>query len=192
MLPSAVWVSQKRDRVDERIASYTAGRLDSARASLTEIVLEWRAARLDAERGNPAAMLGFRNTILGEPGDLGVADVDKLRAGWRCPGPARGFGLVGRCSSVYLVLIVPIDLVAVVVDDDDRVAVALDGQVAVCDVVLVVPEPDQIVVVVSVVRHVSSLPSRAATLQPEPQPPPWWHCICIPMSPLSSATQTQG
>ena len=78
MLPSAVWVSQKRDRVDERIASYTAGRLDSARASLTEIVLEWRAARLDAERGNPAAMLGCRNTICGEPGDLGVADVDLL------------------------------------------------------------------------------------------------------------------
>ena len=78
MLPSAVWVAQKRDRVDERIASYTAGRLDSARASLTEIVLEWRAARLDAERGNNAAMLGFRNTILGEPGDLGVADVDLL------------------------------------------------------------------------------------------------------------------
>ena len=152
MLPSAVWVSQKRDRVDERIASYTAGRLDSARASLTEIVLEWRAARLDAERGNPAAMLGFRNTILGEPGDLGVADVDKLLV---------VSALLGGGSSVYLVLVVPVDLVAVAVDDDDRVAVALDGQVAVLDVLLVVAEPFQVLTVASVVVHQLSLTSVA-------------------------------
>ena len=78
MLRSAKWVAQRSDANDEDVISFTLGRLDSGRATLGQVVREWRRARRGAERGDPAAMMAFRNTVLGLPAEHGAADVDRL------------------------------------------------------------------------------------------------------------------
>ena len=78
MLRTAKWVAQREDANDEDVISFTLGRLDSSRSSLGQVVREWRRARLGAERGDPAAMMAFRNTSLGLPAEHGAADVDRL------------------------------------------------------------------------------------------------------------------
>ena len=78
MLRTARWTSQRADPVDEDVASFTLGRLDSARSSLGQVVKEWRRARRAVERGDRDGLKVFRNTVLGLPGESGAADVDKL------------------------------------------------------------------------------------------------------------------
>ena len=58
--------------------SFGLSRLDSRRATLGQVVREWRRARRGAERGDPAGMMAFRNTTLGLPAEHGAADVDRL------------------------------------------------------------------------------------------------------------------
>ena len=78
-LRSAKWIAQRSDANDEDVISFTLGRLDSARSSLGQVVREWRRARRGAERGDPAAMMAFRNTVLGLPACAG-----KPRSRVRC------------------------------------------------------------------------------------------------------------
>ena len=78
MLRSAKWIAQREDADDEDVISFTLSRLDSARSSLGQVVREWRRARRGAERGDPAAMMAFRNTVLGLSAEHGAADVDRL------------------------------------------------------------------------------------------------------------------
>lgn len=78
MLRGGRWTATREHPTDEDVASYTLSRLDSARATLVQITREWRRARLGAERGDPAALKAFRNTILGLPSESGAADVDRL------------------------------------------------------------------------------------------------------------------
>ena len=78
MLAKAEWVAQREDPTDEASISFTLSRLDSARASLKQVTAEWRRSRLAVERGDPAALRAFKNLCLGEPGNSGSADVDKL------------------------------------------------------------------------------------------------------------------
>ena len=78
MLKTARWVPQRDDPTDDAVISFSLGRLDSARSSLGQVVREWRRARRGAERGDPAAMMAFRNTVLGLPASHGAADVDRL------------------------------------------------------------------------------------------------------------------
>ena len=78
MLRTARWVAQRAEPTDEDVISFTLGRLDSARASLAQIVKEWRRARLAVERGDVDALKAFRNLVLGLPGESGGADVDRL------------------------------------------------------------------------------------------------------------------
>ena len=78
MLRAARWVAQRAEPTDEDVISFTLGRLDSARASLAQIVKEWRRARLAVERGDVDALKAFRNLVLGLPGESGAADVDRL------------------------------------------------------------------------------------------------------------------
>ena len=78
MLRSAVWTPQRAEPDDEDCASFTLSRLDSARATLGQVVREWRRARRAVEQGDPLALRAFRNTVLGLPSDSGAADVDKL------------------------------------------------------------------------------------------------------------------
>ena len=78
MLKSCEWVAQRPNPTDEDSISFTLSRLDSARASLAQVVREWRRSRLAVERGDPSALRAFRNLVLGEPGTSGTADIDKL------------------------------------------------------------------------------------------------------------------
>ena len=78
MLRKAEWVAQREDPTDEASISFGLSRLDSARASLGQVVQEWRRARLGVERGDPGALRAFRNLVLGLPGTSGTADIDKL------------------------------------------------------------------------------------------------------------------
>ena len=78
MLRSARWSVQREEATDEDVISFTLSRLDSARSSLGQAVREWRRARRGAERGDPAAIMAFRNTVLGLPAEHGAADVDRL------------------------------------------------------------------------------------------------------------------
>ena len=78
MLRSAKWVAQRTEPDDEDYASFALSRLDSARASLGQVVREWRRARRAVETGDPLALRAFRNTVLGLPSESGAADVDKL------------------------------------------------------------------------------------------------------------------
>ena len=78
MLRSAKWYAQREDATDEDVISFTLSRLDSGRATLGQVVREWRRALRGAERGDPAAMMAFRNTVLGQPAEHGAADVDRL------------------------------------------------------------------------------------------------------------------
>ena len=78
MLQKAQWIRQRTDPTDEDCISFSLGRIDSARASLHQIVKEWRRSRLAVERGDPAALRAFRNLVLGLPGTSGTADIDKL------------------------------------------------------------------------------------------------------------------
>ena len=78
MLRKAEWIAQREDPTDEASISFGLSRLDSARASLGQVVQEWRRARLGVERGDPNALRAFRNLCLGLPGSQGSADVDKL------------------------------------------------------------------------------------------------------------------
>ena len=78
MLAKAEWVAQREDPTDEDSISFTLSRLDSARASLAQVVREWRRSRLAVERGDPNALRAFRNLVLGLPGTSGTADIDKL------------------------------------------------------------------------------------------------------------------
>ena len=78
MLRSCEWVAQRPNPTDEDSISFTLSRLDSARASLAQVVREWRRSRLAVERGDPSALRAFRNLVLGEPGTSGTADIDKL------------------------------------------------------------------------------------------------------------------
>ena len=78
MLRSARWVPQRDDPTDEDVISFTLSRLDSARATLAQIVKEWRRARRAVERGDREALKAFRNVVLGLPGESGAVDVDKL------------------------------------------------------------------------------------------------------------------
>ena len=79
MLRSAAkWTAQRDEPDDEDVISFSLSRLDSARATLGQVVREWRRARRGAERGDPAAIMAFRNTVLGEPAQHGAADVDRL------------------------------------------------------------------------------------------------------------------
>ena len=78
MLRKAEWIAQREDPTDEASISFGLSRLDSARASLGQVVQEWRRARLGVERGDPNALRAFRNLCLGQPGTSGTADVDKL------------------------------------------------------------------------------------------------------------------
>ncbi len=81
MLRHGRWTASRENPTDEDVASFTLSRLDSARATLVQITREWRRARLGAERGDPAALKAFRNTILGLPSESGAADVDRLFEG---------------------------------------------------------------------------------------------------------------
>ena len=78
MLRKATWIAQRQDPTDEDSISFTLSRLDSARASLPQVVKEWRRSRLAVERGDPNALRTFRNLVLGLPGTSGTADIDKL------------------------------------------------------------------------------------------------------------------
>ena len=78
MLRKAEWIAQREDPTDEASISFGLSRLDSARASLGQVVQEWRRARLGVERGDPTALRAFRNLVLGQPGTSGTADIDKL------------------------------------------------------------------------------------------------------------------
>ena len=78
MLRKAEWIAQREDPTDEASISFGLSRLDSARASLGQVVQEWRRARLGVERGDPNALRAFRNLCLGLPGSQGATDVDKL------------------------------------------------------------------------------------------------------------------
>ena len=89
MLRSARWVAT-REPVDEDVISFWLSRLDSARASLAQVVKEWRRARLAVERGEPLALRTFRNVVLGLPGESGAADVDRLFEGRGRDGPDAG------------------------------------------------------------------------------------------------------
>ena len=78
MLRRGQWVAQRSDATNEDCASFHASRLDSARASLGQVVKAWRKARLRVERGDPRALATFTNLVLGRCADSGAADVDKL------------------------------------------------------------------------------------------------------------------
>ena len=78
MLRSGVWVPQKSEPTDEASISFSLGRLDSARSTLSAVVLEHRRARRGAERGDAQAMSAFRNLVLGIPSAAGGVDVDAL------------------------------------------------------------------------------------------------------------------
>ena len=78
MLKKAQWVAQRENPTDEDSISFGLSRLDSARASLGQVVKEWRRSRLAGERGDPNALRAFRNLVLGLPGTSGTADIDKL------------------------------------------------------------------------------------------------------------------
>ena len=78
MLRTARWVAQRADPTDEDVISFGLGRLDSARATLSQVVKEWRRARLAVERGDVDGLKTFRNLVLGLPGESGAADVDRL------------------------------------------------------------------------------------------------------------------
>ena len=79
MLRSARWVAQRRDPTDEECASFAASRLDSARASLDQVVRSWRKARLRVERGDDRALGAWENLVLGVPRrTAGAVNVDAL------------------------------------------------------------------------------------------------------------------
>ena len=78
MLKKSAWIPQRENPTDEDSISFGLSRLDSARASLGQVVKEWRRARLAVARGDPNALRAFQNLVLGRPGSQGAADVDKL------------------------------------------------------------------------------------------------------------------
>ena len=87
MLRSARWTAQRAEPTDPDVISFTLSRLDSARATLDQVVNEYRRAVLAVERGEPAGLRAFRNVCLGLPAESGAADVDVLheRRGRRAP-----------------------------------------------------------------------------------------------------------
>ena len=78
MLVKARWVAQRQSPTDEDAISFGLSRLDSRRASLEQVVKEWRRSRLAVERGDANALRAFRNLVLGLPGTSGAADIDRL------------------------------------------------------------------------------------------------------------------
>ena len=78
MLRTARWVAQRAEPTDEDVISFGLSRLDSARATLPQVVKEWHRARLAVERGDVDGLKSFRNLVLGLLGESGAADVDRL------------------------------------------------------------------------------------------------------------------
>ena len=78
MLRAGRWVPQRVDPTDEDVISFHLSRIDSGRATLPQVVREWRRARRAVERGDREGLKVFRNVVLGLPGESGAADVDKL------------------------------------------------------------------------------------------------------------------
>ena len=79
MLRRGKWVAQRDgEATDDDVISFSLSRLDSARATLGQVVREWRRAERAVDRGDPLGMMVFRNTVLGLPASHGAADVERL------------------------------------------------------------------------------------------------------------------
>ena len=78
MLRTGRWVAQRDEPTDEDVISFSLSRLDSGRATLDQVVREWRRARRAVERGDREGLKAFRNVVLGLPGEAGAVDVDRL------------------------------------------------------------------------------------------------------------------
>ena len=77
MLRSGRWCAQT-DARDEDVISFALSRLDSARATLGQVVREYRRSVAGTEAGDPLARMVFRNVVLGQPAASGAVDVDAL------------------------------------------------------------------------------------------------------------------
>ena len=75
-LRGAKWIATV-EPVDETVASFALGRLDSQRATLHQVCQRWREARRESER-DPAAWQVFSNTVCGAPGASGTVDLEQL------------------------------------------------------------------------------------------------------------------